>query len=99
MANLRCGFDETEKLFIPSTECVLMLARRIFIGLSVPTAPAAPHTKTLDAFRSGKNMAHKPAHTHTRAQAIARIDNLAISAKAYYTEIRRHEMPFTSFSF
>lgn len=73
MPNLRTvDLMKPTKLFIPSTECVLMLARRIFIGLSVPTAAAVPPQSCCCQ------------GTHTR------IDNLAISAKPYYTKISRH---------
>lgn len=79
MPNLRCRFDENRKTFHPFNRVrANVWQRRIFIGLSVPTAPA----ETLDAYiPSGE---HSHTHTHTRT------DNLAISAKPYYTEISRH---------
>lgn len=78
MRNLRCGFDENRKTFHPFNRVrANVWQRRIFIGLSVPTAPA----ETLETYSKYANTG-----AHTRA----RTDNLPISAKPYYTEISRH---------
>lgn len=60
---------KTEKLFIPSTECVLMFGKGEFIGSSVPTAPA----ETLAAYWHTPSGEHSRTHTHTHVLTIWRL--------------------------
>lgn len=79
--NLRFGFDENRKTFHPFNRVrANVWQRRIYRFISANSA--SRNTCRILAHSKWRTLAHS--HTHTRT------DNLAISAKPYYTEISRH---------